>query len=194
MARSLADIPIDIVIPTAFVCIVYWMVGLRATAFVQHLLSVLLVVLTSNSLGLLISALSNDLKQAQAFASVLTLALMLLGGFYLAVPAWALSWSRWVSFINQGYSLVVKVLGFAPAGDCALSDAKPSDASSQLQYPHDVSLPCDGGSGPALCSLRASPRFSGIEWAIQPGVHAGVLIAMIFALRIGTYVALRFNL
>jgi len=126
MARTLADVPIDIVIPTAFECIVYWMVGLRATAFVQHLLSVLLVVLTSNSLGLLISALSNDLKQAQAFASVLTLALMLLGGFYLAVPAWALSWSRWVSFINQGYSLVVKVLGFAPAGDCALSDARPA--------------------------------------------------------------------
>jgi len=64
----------------------------------------------------------------------------------------------------------------------------------QLQYPHDVSFPCDGGSGPALCSLRASPRFSGIVWAIPPGVHAGVLIAMIFALRIGTYAALRFNL
>ena len=83
VARCLADLPLDVVIPSGFVIILYWMAGLRAVVFVPHLLIVLLAVLVATSLGLLISAVLMELKQAQAFASVFTLATMLCGGFYI---------------------------------------------------------------------------------------------------------------
>ena len=50
-----------------------------------------------------------ELKQAQALASVLTLATMLCGGFYIqAVPGW-LAWLKWLSFITHAYSAALKL-------------------------------------------------------------------------------------
>ena len=175
IARSLADIPLDLALPALFVCIAYWMAGLRPAAFVPHLLAVALVVMVANSLGLLISALSSELKKAQAFASVLVLALMLCGGWYLSVPGWLRSWVRWISFINQGYSVLVK-----------------------LQWPHEQYLACGdssgGGSVTQTCSLRSSPRLNAIDWLTPAYINVLVLLAMLFALRLATYIALRFVL
>lgn len=171
LARSLADVPLDLALPAIFVVIIYWMAGLRAAAFVPHLLAVSLIVLVANSLGLFISALSSELKKAQAFASVLVLTLMLCGGWYLAVPDWMRLWVKWVSFVNQGYSVLVK-----------------------LQWPHDEKLECASsspGSVAATCSLRSSPRLSSIDWEVPAWLNALVLLAMFFALRLATYIALR---
>ncbi len=76
VARCLADLPLDVIVPCGFVLILYWMGALRAAAFVPHLLVVLVTVLVATSMGLLISALVIELKQAQALASVFTLATM----------------------------------------------------------------------------------------------------------------------
>jgi len=83
VARTLADLPLELVIPTGFIVILFWMASLRAAAFVPFLLVVLLSVLISSSLGLLLSAVTMDLKRSQALASVLTLVIMLTGGFYI---------------------------------------------------------------------------------------------------------------
>ena len=83
VARTLADLPLELVIPTGFIIILFWMASLRAAAFVPFLLVVLLSVLISSSLGLLLSAVTMDLKRSQALASVLTLVIMLTGGFYI---------------------------------------------------------------------------------------------------------------
>lgn len=83
VARCTADLPLDLVVPTGFTVILYWMASLRAVAFVPILLVVLLSVLISSSLGLLLSAITMDLKRAQALASVVTLVIMLTGGFYI---------------------------------------------------------------------------------------------------------------
>jgi hypothetical protein len=83
IARCIADLPLDIIVPFFFSVILYWMGGLRPVVFVPHLLVILLSVVVATSLGLLISAVVMELKQAQALASVLTLATMLCGGFYI---------------------------------------------------------------------------------------------------------------
>ena len=83
IARTLADLPLELVVPTGFIIILFWMASLRAAAFVPILLIVLLSVLISSSLGLLLSAVTMDLKRSQALASVLTLVIMLTGGFYI---------------------------------------------------------------------------------------------------------------
>jgi ABC-type multidrug transport system permease subunit len=83
VARCIADLPLDIIVPFFFVLILYWMAALRAAVFILHLLAVLLAVLVATSIGLLLSAIVMELKQAQSLASVSTLVLMLTGGFYI---------------------------------------------------------------------------------------------------------------
>lgn len=52
----------------------------------------MLMVLTAESWGLLIGATVMNLKTAQTIATILTLAFMLVGGFYTSsVPSW-LKW------------------------------------------------------------------------------------------------------
>jgi hypothetical protein len=83
VARCIADLPLDVIVPIFFVLILYFMAALRAAAFIPHLLAVLLAVLVATSVGLLLSAVVMELKQAQSLASVLTLTIMLCGGFYI---------------------------------------------------------------------------------------------------------------
>ena len=54
VARCIADLPLDVVVPCGFVVILYFMAGLRASVFVPQLLIVLLAVLVATSLGLLL--------------------------------------------------------------------------------------------------------------------------------------------
>lgn len=109
IARTASDLPLDLGLPAVFVVLIYFMAGLKTSAFLPFLLLILLTVLVASSLGLFISAMSNELKQAQAFASVSTLLLMLCSGFYIqGIPGW-LSWLKWVSFINLAYEAALKV-------------------------------------------------------------------------------------
>lgn len=166
-ARSISDLPLDLAIPCLFITPLYFTVGLAARVFVQHLLVVLLSVFVATSLGLLISAVCTDLKQAQTFASVLTLTTMLCAGFYIqGIPAW-LQWLRTLSFISNGYSAVLK-----------------------LQFPVDATYPC----GPGRCLARRSPRLADTDWEMPVSGNVGILLAELVLLRVLTYFALRWRL
>ena len=61
------------------------------------------------ALGYFISALTGDLALANAFAGLLILPLVLLGGFYLQdrpIPGY-LIWLREISMFNWGYKLMI---------------------------------------------------------------------------------------
>uniref|UniRef100_J3MQP3 ABC-2 type transporter transmembrane domain-containing protein n=1 Tax=Oryza brachyantha TaxID=4533 RepID=J3MQP3_ORYBR len=75
-ARTAADLPMELALPTAFVVILYWMGGLdpRPGAFLLSLLVVLYSVLVAQSLGLAIGAVLMDVKQGTTLASVITMA------------------------------------------------------------------------------------------------------------------------
>ena len=166
-ARSLSDLPLDLAVPMLFLTPLYFTVGLAAHVFVQHLLVVLLSVFVATSLGLLISAVCTDLKQAQTFASVSTLTFMLCGGFYISgIPPW-LTWLRWLSFISHGYAAALK-----------------------LQYPPDATYPCGAGR----CLARQSPRLADTDWAMPASGNVGILLAELVLLRVLTYFALRWRL
>ncbi|KAJ7948613.1 ABC transporter G family member 9 [Quillaja saponaria] len=66
MSRMVADLPMGLVLPTIFVCMTYFMAGLRDTAanFLFTLSALLLNVLVSEGLGLAIGAIVMDLKSA----------------------------------------------------------------------------------------------------------------------------------
>jgi ABC-type multidrug transport system ATPase subunit len=162
VARSLADVPLDLFVPTIFVPIAYWLGGLRATAsaFVAHLLAVWLLVLVASSMGLLVGACVTRVKRAQTLASVIMLAVMLTGGFYVdETPPW-LRWTKRVSFINHAYALLLKI-----------------------QFPEGLGGDAREGSDAAAVAF--------VDLDSEPGVNVGALFAILVGMRLLTYVALR---
>nr|GMD94159.1 ABC transporter G family member 22-like isoform X1 [Ipomoea batatas] len=87
VARSISDIPLDLFLPVIFLTIVYFMVRLKMTflAFSLTLLTVFLSIIAAQGLGLAIGAAFMDAKKATTFASIVTMANMLSGGFFIQV-------------------------------------------------------------------------------------------------------------
>ncbi|KAL6042921.1 Broad substrate specificity ATP-binding cassette transporter ABCG2 [Balamuthia mandrillaris] len=108
VAKSISETPLHFVYPSAFIVIAYWMVNLNRESperFFFAWLLILLIVVTGTSLGLLITTVWVDVKEALVIASVSILGLMLLGGFYISpenMPVW-IRWARWISFIKYYY-------------------------------------------------------------------------------------------
>lgn len=111
MARTVGDLPMELVLPTIFVTLTYWMGGLRPSAlsFVLTLLIVLLNVLVSQGLGLALGAVLMDVKQATTLASVTMLVFLLAGGYYIEHIPPFISWLKYVSFSHYCYRLLVGV-------------------------------------------------------------------------------------
>ncbi|GLI64948.1 hypothetical protein VaNZ11_008352 [Volvox africanus] len=164
-ARTASDLPIELLYPTVFVTIIYWMGGLRPTAgaFICNLFSMLLLVLLAQTWGLLFGGTFMDPKTAQTITTVAILAFLLVGGFYVkTVPVW-ISWLKYLSFIYWGYNLLLKI-----------------------QFRKNVYY---NGATP----VTDLPSALGLQ--IDPDVGAApellVLIAMLVVLRALTYVVLR---
>ncbi|PON79412.1 ABC transporter-like [Parasponia andersonii] len=110
-ARMAGDLPMELVLPTVFVTVTYWMGGLRPSliTFVLTLLIVLFNVLVSQGLGLALGAILMDVKQATTLASVTMLVFLLAGGYYIQkVPAF-IAWLKYISFSHYCYKLLVGV-------------------------------------------------------------------------------------
>jgi ABC-type multidrug transport system permease subunit len=77
IAKNISEIPLQLVYPTIFVTITYWMVGLNSDPgrFFSYLGLVLLANFTSMSLGLLLGALFVDMAFGSLMASVVMLSL-----------------------------------------------------------------------------------------------------------------------
>ncbi|XVE60165.1 hypothetical protein DITRI_Ditri05aG0106000 [Diplodiscus trichospermus] len=87
LARTTSDLPLDLILPLVFLVIVYLMVGLKPTftAFSLTMLTVSLSVIAAQGLGLTLGAAFMDVKKAATLASVIIMASMLSGGFFIQV-------------------------------------------------------------------------------------------------------------
>jgi ABC-type multidrug transport system permease subunit len=79
LARSAADVPIELLNTLLFVIVTYWFGGLQRDAgcFFGTLFSLLLVVLVAEAWGLLVGAIFFNPKDGQAFTTVIILAMLL---------------------------------------------------------------------------------------------------------------------
>ncbi|KAI8016014.1 ABC transporter G family member 22 [Camellia lanceoleosa] len=96
IARNISDLPLDLVLPTLFLLMVYFMTGLKLsfTAFSLSLLTVFLSIVASQGLGLAIGASFMDVKKATTLASIIVMMFMLSGRFFIQnVPSF-MSWVR----------------------------------------------------------------------------------------------------
>ncbi|KAJ9134898.1 hypothetical protein P3X46_032141 [Hevea brasiliensis] len=111
LARTFGDLPLELALPTAFVCIIYWMGGLKPDpiTFILSLLVVLYTVLVSQSLGLAIGAILMDIKQATTLASVTTLVFLIAGGYYVQQIPSFIVWLKYLSYSYYCYKLLLGV-------------------------------------------------------------------------------------
>ncbi|GAB4828125.1 hypothetical protein Ancab_035040 [Ancistrocladus abbreviatus] len=84
-ARNISDLPLDLLLVTVFMLIVYFMVGLKLSfaAFSLTLLTVSLSIVAAHGLGLSIGAAFMDVKKASTLASVTIMTFMLSGGYFI---------------------------------------------------------------------------------------------------------------
>jgi len=192
-ARSAADVPLDLFVPTLFLPIAYWLAGLRATAaaFVTHVLTVYLLVLVAGSMGLLLGACVTNVKRAQTLASVIMLAVMLTGGFYFdRAPGW-LSWTKRASFINHAYAVLLKTQYPNGAFECDPTGV----TAGGFEGPERIGAPGEGAGAatpPRKCSLRDAGLLTFVDLDEPAEVNVGALLAILVGMRALTYLALRF--
>ncbi|KAF5949715.1 hypothetical protein HYC85_011708 [Camellia sinensis] len=165
MARIIGDLPMELVLPTVFLTITYWMAGLKPKAenFMETLFVLLYSVLVSQGLGLALGAAVMDQKSATMLGSVIMLSFLLAGGYYVQhVPAF-ISWIKYISISQYTYKLL---LG---------SQYKPNDT-----------YPC-GDTGTCLVGEFPSIKLVGLDGRVLSVV---ALAVMLIGYRLMAYVAL----
>lgn len=110
-ARMAGDLPMELVLPTIFVVVTYWMGGLRPSPinFINTLLVILYNVLVSQGLGLALGAVLMDVKQATTLASVIMLTFLLAGGYYIEHIPPFMTWLKYISLSYYCYKLLLGV-------------------------------------------------------------------------------------
>ncbi|XP_057970274.1 ABC transporter G family member 9 [Malania oleifera] len=166
MARTIGDLPMELVLPTVFVIITYWMAGLKPTFadFLHTLFVLLFAVLVSHGFGLALGAIVMDQKSATTVGGVVMLSFLLASGYYVQhVPSF-ISWIKYVSLTNYTYKLL---LG---------SQYKPNDT-----------YPC--GPDHHICSVGELPamKIVGLDGQVTAAV---ALIIMLVGYRLIAYIAL----
>ncbi|KAM6544477.1 hypothetical protein CsatB_008924 [Cannabis sativa] len=177
MARIVGDLPMELILPTIFLAIAYWMAGLKPefSAFVMTLLVLLAYVLVSQGLGLALGAAIMDAKQASTLVTVTMLAFVLTGGFYVHKVPYCLAWIKYISTTFYTYRLLINVqYGQGEAISALLGCSRHGRRDSG-----DIH--------------NASCRFieEDIEGQISPLISISVMLFMFVGYRLLAYLALR---
>ncbi|GER51896.1 ABC-2 type transporter family protein [Striga asiatica] len=109
MARTLGDLPMELVLPTVAYTITYWMAGLRATigSFSLGLLVLLYSVMCTQGLGLALGAVVMDSKSAITLGSVIMLTSLLSSGYYAQHVPRFVGWIKYISIPQYTYKLLL---------------------------------------------------------------------------------------
>lgn len=166
VARTAGDLPMELILPTIFIIIAYWMGGLKpdAMSFILTLLVILYNVLVSQGVGLALGAALMEVKQATTLASVTMLTFLLAGGYYIQkIPAF-IAWIKYISFSYYCYKLLLSV-----------------------QYKEDETFDCGGRR---ICRVSEYPSIKAVGLGIQ-AIDLIALGIMLVGYRLLAYAALR---
>ncbi|KAL3845616.1 hypothetical protein ACJIZ3_003019 [Penstemon smallii] len=171
MARITGDLPMELILPTLFLSVAYWMTGLKPdlSAFLLTLIVLLGYVLVSQGLGLALGALIMDAKQASTVVTVTMLAFVLTGGYYVHKAPPFMSWIKYLSTTFYSYRLLINV-----------QYGEGSSISSLLGC-------STGGHDRATCRFVDED----IRGQVHPATSVCVLLVMFFGYRLLAYLFLR---
>ncbi|XP_062170526.1 ABC transporter G family member 9 [Alnus glutinosa] len=166
LSRSVVDLPMELILPTVFVIITYWMAGLKPTAghFLHTLFVLLYSVLVSQGLGLAIGAMVMDQKSATTLGTVIMLTFLLAGGFYVQHVPPFIAWIKYISLSQYAYKLLIG-----------------------SQYKPDDTYPCAGAGG--LCLIGEYPAIKQVGLDGQ-AIGVVALAIMLVGYRLIAYIAL----
>ncbi|GMH22411.1 hypothetical protein Nepgr_024254 [Nepenthes gracilis] len=174
MARIVGDLPMELVLPTVFLTITYWMTGLKPDpyAFLLTLLVVLGYVLVAQGLGLALGAIIMDAKRASTVVTITMLAFVLTGGFYVHKMPGCLAWIKYTSITYYCYRLLI-----------------------YMQYGEGKGISSMLGCSNYWSKNTASCRFieEDIGGQVSVMTSIGILALMFFGYRLLAYFALRRN-
>ncbi|KAI4370739.1 hypothetical protein MLD38_019054 [Melastoma candidum] len=165
LARAAGDLPMDLVLPTAFLTITYWMSGMRPNlaSFIHTLVTLLYSNLACQGIGLMIGALVTDISNAATLGSVVMMSSLLAGGYYAQkVPRFI----AWIQYLSPSFYTYKLLLG--------------------SQFDEHSTYPCKGG---ATCNVR---EYSGIREVGLGGQAVAVVVLgiMLVGYRVVAYLVL----
>lgn len=171
IAKTLSDMVNSVALPLLYGCVVYWLCNFRATAvaFFTFALTYYLTIAAAQSTGLFLSIAIPNFAVALLLAPLLTVCLMILGGFYIPFESIhpALFWASYLSNARYGFSAFI------------------------VNEFDGREVPCDGGltevdecplSGSSIVASFGIDGVWGNIW-----VNIGMLVLIQFVLRSATY-------
>ncbi|MCL7043065.1 hypothetical protein MKW94_021806 [Papaver nudicaule] len=166
IAKTVADLPMELVLPTVFVLITYWMGGLKPT--LEHFLKTLAVILysalVSQGVGLALGAVVMNIRSALKFGSVIVETFFLASGFYVQHVPKFISWCKYTSPTYFTYKLLLA-----------------------SQYKADDLYQC--GPNNATCKIGSYPAIEKIGLGNE-AISISALTVMLVGYRVVAYLAL----
>ncbi len=174
VAKTLADMVNSVAMPMIYGIAVYWICNLRPTAehFFTFVLIYYLSVSAAQSFGLFLSIAIPNFSVALMLAPLLTICLIILGGFYIPFDKMgpALAWASWISPARYGFTAFIANEFDGRQIPCAYSNTSEK-------------CPLPGSS--VISSFGISGAWSNL-W-----LNVGMLLAIQVFLRVVTYFLMR---
>ena len=176
LAKTTSDAPVRLLLPFIYMAVSYWMIGLdkSMSVFIGTIGCTLLSVLAGEAIGLLVGAAIYDLQKAITTMTVFTLALMLLGGFFVEnIPAF-IEWAKYMSPFKYSFDSALLLV---------FNRDVPCDGSGELQEL------CNNGATEGFAKAKDVRDFIGLQGSM--GFNVGLLLVLCFVPRYFAYAALR---